>query len=179
MHQLLLLRHAKSSWDDPKLPDRDRPLNKRGRRAAAAVREAIREFGLAPDVVLVSPSRRTLDTLAALEPWDETPVVETVEGLYLATARQLLEVLRNVNETVRSLMLIGHNPGMHELAVQLVGQGQDNEQGRRLIEKFPTAALAELSIAGTWRQLNGNGGHLVRFLTPRDLRDGEAAEAAP
>src|ERR1700739_1274774 len=84
MHQLLLLRHAKSSWDEPKLADRDRPLNKRGRNAAAAMREAMRNLGLAPDVVLLSPARRTRETLAALEPWDDTPVVEPLEQLYLA-----------------------------------------------------------------------------------------------
>ena len=94
MHQLLLLRHAKSSWDDPKLEDRDRPLNKRGRRAAAAMRQAMLDLGLAPDVVLASPARRTQETLAALEPWDDTPLIEAVDALYLANATQLLAVLR-------------------------------------------------------------------------------------
>ena len=121
MHQLLLLRHAKSSWDDAKLADRDRPLSKRGRRAATAMRKAMIDLGLTPDLVLVSPSRRTQETLAALEPWDDTPLVEQVETLYLASAQQLLAVLRDVNETVRSVMLIGHNPGMQELAVLLAG----------------------------------------------------------
>lgn len=174
MHQLLLLRHAKSSWDDPKLPDRDRPLNKRGRRAAASMREHLHELGLAPDVILVSPSRRTMETLAALEPWDETPVVEQIERLYLATSTQLLEILRSASETVRSLMLIGHNPGIHELAVLLAASAPESETRRRLGEKFPTGALAELSVAGTWRQLGANGCRLVRFLTPRD---GEAEAA--
>src|SRR5579863_2056432 len=121
MHQLLLLRHAKSSWDDPKLSDRDRPLNKRGQRSAAAMRKAMEELGLAPDLILVSPARRTRETLAALEPWNDTPLVEPLESLYLASAGQLLSVLRQTNETVRSAMLIGHNPGMHELAVSLAG----------------------------------------------------------
>jgi len=121
MHQLLLLRHAKSSWEDAALPDRDRPLNKRGRRAAAAMRQAMRELGLAPDLVLVSPARRTQETLTGLQPWDDTPLVEQLETLYLATAQQLLAVLRGVHETVRSVLLIAHNPGMHELAVMLAG----------------------------------------------------------
>lgn len=177
MHQLLLLRHAKSSWDDPKLADRDRPLSKKGRRAAGAMRNAMRELGLCPDVVLVSPSRRTLETLAALEPWDETPLLEPVEALYLASAQQLFEVLRGVNETVRSLLLIGHNPGMHELATALAGRAP-NEAARRLAGSFPTAALAEFALAGPWQAIEQGGGWLVRFLTPRDLRDGEAAETA-
>jgi phosphohistidine phosphatase len=168
MHQLLLLRHAKSSWDEPKLADRDRPLNKRGRNAAAAMREAMRNLGLAPDVVLVSPARRTRETLAALEPWDDTPVVEPLEQLYLAGARQLLEVLQNLSETVRSVMLVGHNPGMQELAALLIGQ-PTTDQARRLAEKFPTGALAEFAVRGTWESLDAGGGQLVRFLTPRDL----------
>ena len=166
MHQLLLLRHAKSSWDDAKLPDRDRPLSKRGRRAAAVMRKAVFDLGLTPDVVLVSPSLRTQETLAALEPWDDTPLVETVEALYLATAEQLLAVLRGVNETVRSVMLIAHNPGMHELAVSLTGGSHD-----RLNAGFPTAALAEFGVATQWQQLDAAGTRLVRFLTPRDLQE--------
>lgn len=169
MHQLLLLRHAKSSWDDPKLADRDRPLSKRGRRAAAAMRKAMLDLGLTPDVVLVSPSRRTQETLAALEPWDDTPLVEPVEALYLATAPQLLAILRGVNETVRSLMLIGHNPGMHELAVLLASTTAANDANRRVTAGFPTAALAEFSVATQWQQLDAAGARLVRFLTPRDL----------
>jgi len=121
MRQLLLLRHAKSSWDDKTLPDRDRPLNPRGRRSAAAMRLAMRDLGLAPDMVMLSPSRRTTETLDALEPWDEVPLIDPMAGLYLATAAQLLEVLHDAPETVRSVMLIGHNPGLHDLAVRLVG----------------------------------------------------------
>ena len=168
MHQLLLLRHAKSSWDVPKLADRDRPLNKRGRHAAAAMRTAMHDFGLAPDVVLVSPARRTQETLAALEPWDETPVVEPLEILYLASVQQLLDVLQGLSETVRSVMLIGHNPGMQELAALLVARPVP-EQAKGLAEKFPTGALAEFAIRGTWADLDAGGGQLVRFLTPRDL----------
>ena len=166
MHQLLLLRHAKSSWDNAKLPDRERPLSKRGRRAAAAMRKAMLDLGLTPDVVLVSPSRRTLETLAALEPWDDTPLVETVEALYLATAQQLLGVLRGVNETVRSVMLIAHNPGMHELAVSLTGGSHDP-----LNAGFPTSAVAEFGVATRWQQLDAAGTRLVRFLIPRDLQE--------
>jgi phosphohistidine phosphatase len=181
MHQLLLLRHAKSSWDDATLPDRDRPLNKRGRRSAAAMRQALHQLGLAPDLVLVSPARRTRETLAGLEPWDETPLVESVEVLYLATAQQMVLVMRGVPETVRSVLLIGHNPGLHELAVLLSGAAHaDDPSGlaKRLAEGFPTGALAELSIAGSWQQLDAGSGRLVRFLAPRDLRNGEVPETA-
>jgi phosphohistidine phosphatase len=174
MHQLLLLRHAKSSWDDPRLPDRERPLSKRGRRAAAAMRQAIIDLGLVPDMVLVSPARRVQQTLAALEPWDETPLIEPVEALYLADARQMLVLLREVHETVRSVMLIGHNPGLHELATLLAANSGESEHKRRLLAAMPTGALAEFAIATQWQHLDGGGTRLVRFLAPRDLAESMA-----
>jgi len=172
MRQLILLRHAKSSWDDPRLPDHARPLNARGRRAAAAIREVMREKGLQPDLVLVSSARRTLQTLEALEPWDETPLIEPLDSLYLAAAPQLLQALQDVSETVRSLMLVGHNPGLHDLALLLVGaQGMaaDGHDRARLAEAFPAGALAEFTVASSWRGLGEGGGRLVRFVCPSDL----------
>jgi len=175
MRQLLLLRHAKSSWDNKALPDQDRPLSPRGRRAASLMRRAMRDLGLAPDIVMLSPSRRTRETLEALEPWDEAPLIEPVDSLYLATGPQLLEVLHGVAETVRSVMLIGHNPGMHELAMLLVaprGTAARHGPGRaieRLAAGYPTGALAEFAIAGPWSGLGEGGGRLLRFLLPRDL----------
>lgn len=154
------------------MPDRDRPLNARGRRAAIAMRQAMRDLGLCPDVVLVSTARRTLETLEALEPWDDTPLIEPMDSLYLANPIQIGAALHGVAETVRSVMLIGHNPGLHDFAVSLVGPrgmsgGGVNE--RTLAQGFPTAALAEFVIAGSWWDLREGGGRLVRFLTPRML----------
>ena len=85
---------------------------------------------------------------------------------------------RDVSDTVRSLMLIGHNPGMHEFAMSLTGRNSVDNAADRLAAGFPTGALAEFAVATPWRQLGAGGGQLVRFLTPRDLRDGEAAETA-
>ncbi len=169
MHQLLLLRHAKSSWDDTKLADRDRPLNERGHRAAAAMRQAMHELGLAPDLVLVSPARRTLQTLDALEPWDDTPLLEQFEALYLAGPTELLGILHDVPETVRSVLLIGHNPGMHDLAQALIAGAQPTDAARRLAKGYPTGALAEFAVAGPWSRLGAGGGRLTRFITPREL----------
>lgn len=172
MRQLLLLRHAKSSRDDPQLPDRDRPLNPRGRRGAASMRRAMRRLRLEPDLVLVSPARRTLETLEALEPWDETPLIEPVEALYLGSATQLLTVLHGVSDVVRSVLLIGHNPGLHELATQLAGdpdKAPHPDSARRLAEGFPTGALAEFTIPAPWWGLEPGGGRLIRFLTPREV----------
>ena len=172
MRQLLLLRHAKSSWDDPKLPDRERPLSGRGRKAAAAMARDMHDLGLAPDVVLVSPSRRTMQTLEALEPWEDTPLTETMEALYLATGPQLLKALNGVAETARSVLLIAHNPGLHDLAVTLVGPdaiAHGSRDVRRLAERYPTGALAEFAVTGSWRTLGEGGVRLMRFLCPRDL----------
>jgi phosphohistidine phosphatase len=174
MRQLLLLRHAKSSWDDPAQPDHARPLSAGGRGAAAALRQAMRDLGLVPDVVLVSSARRTLQTLEALSPWDETPIIEPMNELYLATAAQLLKVVRGVSPTVRSLMVVGHNPGLHDLAMALAGahaMSSNSNMLRRLAEGFPAGALAEFTVAPGWRDLGGGdgGSRLVRFLCPRDL----------
>jgi phosphohistidine phosphatase len=172
MRQLLLLRHAKSSWDDPRLSDHARPLNARGRRAARAMAAAMRDLGLAPDVVLVSSARRTLQTLEALGPLEGPPLIEPMDDLYLAPWQRLLEVLRRVPETVRSVLLIGHNPGLHELALALAGpagMALAGPEGQRLAESYPTAALAEFAIAVPWSALAPGCGRLLRFLVPTDL----------
>jgi phosphohistidine phosphatase len=173
MRQLLLLRHAKSSWDDADAPDFARPLNPRGRAAAAAMRTAMAGLGLAPDQVLVSTSKRTLETLEALEPWDETPLVEPMDSLYLAPATGLLCALQDVQPTVRSVMVIAHNPGLHELAVLLMGNPSPaGTDVRRLQEGYPSGALAEFVVAAPWADLAEGGGRLIRFLCPRDLPAG-------
>jgi len=170
MHQLLLLRHAKSSWDDAAMADRDRPLNKRGRRSAGAIRLAMREFGLIPDLILVSTAKRTMETMSALEPWDDTPLVEPMDDLYLASEGLLLATLHAVAETVRTVLLIGHNPGMHDLAVLLADpQASAAKPLSQLREGFPTGALAEFTVTGPWFRLGAGGGRLMRFLTPRML----------
>ncbi len=172
MRQLLILRHAKSSWDSAASPDRDRPLNARGRHAATIIRQAMRDLGLVPDMVLVSTARRTQETLELLEPWDDAPLVEPMDSLYLATAEELLAALHDVPETVRSVLLIGHNPGLHDLALDLAGSQAINSGGtteRALAAGFPTTALAEFVVASAWCDLREAGGRLVRLLTPRSL----------
>jgi phosphohistidine phosphatase len=179
MRQLLLLRHAKSSWDDPALSDHARPLNARGRRAAAAIAQAMRELGLGPDLVLVSSARRTLQTLEALTPFEDAALIEPMDALYLAPWRRLLEALQEVPETVRSVLLIGHNPGLHELALVLAGPQAVSRGGagmQRLAEGYPTGALAEFTIASPWRLLESGGGRLVRFIQPRDLLAADSTE---
>lgn len=168
------MRHAKSSWDDPSLSDHARPLNRRGRMAAEAMRRTMGELGLAPDLVLVSSARRTMQTLEALEPWADTPLIEPMDSIYLAMAPALLQTLRGVSDTVRSVMLLAHNPGLHELAMMLVGahgMAHMDSTLQRLAEGYPTAALAEFAVTGPWRGIGNGGERLVRFVSPRDLPD--------
>ena len=136
------------------------------------MRQAMKELGLAPDVVLVSSARRTLQTMEALEPWEDTPLIEPMDALYLASPQQMLTVLRGVAETARSVLLVGHNPGLHETAMLLVGpqiMAMGAPATRRLAEGYPTGALAEFAVAGSWRSIGEGGGRLLRFLCPRDL----------
>jgi phosphohistidine phosphatase len=174
MRQLLLLRHAKSSWDDPRLSDHARPLNARGRRAATAMAQVMRDLRLSPDIVLVSSARRTLQTLEALAPFEDGPLVEPMDDLYLAPWQRLLDLLRNVPQTARSVLLIGHNPGLHDLGLALLGaSAAPTAEARRLAEGYPTGALAEFTLASPWHLLEAGGGQLVRFLAPRDLPTAE------
>jgi phosphohistidine phosphatase len=166
--QLFLLRHAKSSWDDPSIPDHDRPLNKRGRKAAATMRQFIRSEGIRPDLVCVSSARRALQTLEALGPWDRPPSVEIEPELYLARSQKILELVHDVPPSSRVVMVIGHNPGLQDFATLLAGDSGD-ALVRRLTEAFPTGAMAKFKIDGDWSQVAPGSGRLTRLVTPREL----------
>jgi phosphohistidine phosphatase len=161
--RLALVRHAKSSWADPALADHDRPLNARGRRAAALVGEHLRAEGVEPDLVLCSSAtraRQTLD-LFALAPATDI-VIE--DQLYGAAAHELLVRVRRIPARVGSAMVIGHNPGIEELMGDLVG---DRET---VPDKFPTGAVADLRLSiPSWPDLDAGTGHLHAFLIPRNL----------
>ncbi len=140
------------------------------------IRTAINDLGLQPDIILVSTARRTLETLEHLDPWDETPLIEPMDSLYLAEVPQIFAVLRDVAETARSVMVIGHNPGLHDVALALVGTevladpaAAHQTPLRPLTQGFPTGALAEFVVPGHWSQIGPGAARLVRFLTPRDL----------
>lgn len=171
--QLFLLRHAKSSWEDLSLPDHDRPLSKRGRKAAAAMRELFRSEKISPDLVWVSSARRTLQTLEGLQPWDKKPIVEVKEALYLASAPKILALLRDIPDSAGVVLLIGHNPGLHELAVLLFGgrdHAADDPLAQRLADAYPTGALAQFALDCPWSQIGKGSGRLARFVVPRELK---------
>jgi phosphohistidine phosphatase len=117
----------------------------------------------------VSSALRTLQTLEALQPWDEQPEIEVTDALYLATAQQILERLRKIPDSTRAALVIGHNPGLQELAVLLAGEMDEDARTRRMAEAFPTGALAEFSLDRSWSRIGRGSGQLTRFVTPREL----------
>jgi phosphohistidine phosphatase len=163
---LYLLRHAKSSWDDPELADRERPLAPRGRKAASAMAKHLLKENIQPDLVLCSPSLRTRQTVERMAAALRRSPVEVEDDLYGAAATSLLERLRRVPDSHASVLLVGHNPGLHDLALALAGRGAPS----RLAEKFPTGALATLEHDGSWAELGARSCTLTGFVLPRELR---------
>ena len=171
MKIILLLRHAKSAWGQPGLDDHERPLNKRGERAAEAMAEHIVHNAPRPDLILCSTAVRTRQTLAPLVHRLATPAppIALEKGLYLASERELLVRLRAVPEEVSTVLLIGHNEGIGELASALADDGEPGALVR-LHEKFPTGALATLQLdEAPWRDLAPGAAELITFVRPRDL----------
>ncbi|MCH7806323.1 MAG: histidine phosphatase family protein [Proteobacteria bacterium] len=170
MKTLFLLRHAKSSWDDPGCADFDRPLNGRGRKAAGAIGAYIKEKNLVPDLVLSSPSARTRETLERLQKGMARQVfIQYPEILYLASPETILNTIRTAAASAARLMITGHNPGLHQLALRLAKAGS-HEDYAAMEFKFPTAALAEIAFPGEdWANLKEGGGELKRFILPRSL----------
>lgn len=172
MKTLYILRHAKAVPDDPD-GDAARPLAKRGRKGAAAIGAYLAGLKPLPRLVLCSSAQRTRETLDEVMPsLDSAARVLYEDGLYLASAGRLIERLQLLPETVESVLLIGHNPGLHQLAVTLASDRDSN--GAALAAGFPTAALAVLRIAGAWSALRPHQAKLVDYQTPKSLnRDRE------
>lgn len=167
MKRLHLLRHAKSSWDEPGLSDHDRPLAPRGRRAAKLVADHLEWRGIEPVLVLCSPAKRTRQTLTRISSaLGEGTDVRIEPDLYGASAGELLSIVNAIPGEPGSVMLIGHNPGIKDLAIQLARPAP--ELGR-LQHKFPTAALATLEFEGPWRELAPGGAELASFVKPKQL----------
>jgi phosphohistidine phosphatase len=168
---LLLLRHAKSAWGDARLEDHERPLNGRGERSARAMADHIAHKAPHPDLILCSTAMRTRQTLAPLlkRLGPPSPPIALENGLYLASEEALLDRLRAVADGVGTVLLIGHNDGIGQLAAALAGSGPA-EPLARLREKFPTGALAVLRLGdGPWSELAPGAAKLIEFVRPRDL----------
>jgi phosphohistidine phosphatase len=168
MKTLTLLRHAKSGWDDAVPRDFDRPLNPKGRRAAQVMGRFLKTQGAAFDHVLASPALRVVETLVEVEygygraltpAWDKR--------VYLASAATLLDLIRDLPEQAGTALVVGHNPGLEDLVLDLVADGGDL---REAVEaKYPTAAVATMTWDGAWADLRSGAATLGAFTRPRDL----------
>ena len=170
MKTLILMRHAKSAWDDPQQKDIDRPLNGRGRKAAPRMGAWLAGAGYKPDVVLCSAAlraRETLELVRASLPDNATG--EHTRARYMAAPREMLGEIAKVPATAETVMLVGHNPGIGSLAGLLAGRGGVKALGR-LHSKFPTAAIAILGFnVARWTDVAPESGILLAFHRPRDL----------
>jgi len=165
--RLFLLRHAKSAWNDPTLRDRDRPLAPRGRKAAKRVGRWARRHDVRPQLVVCSSAVRARQTLERVLPGLGEPAVWIEVTLYAAAADTLLARVRALPEEVDEAMLVGHNPGLMELALLLAAPGPKRKRAR---SNVPTGALVELEIeAGRWADVEPGEARMTRFVVPRDL----------
>lgn len=168
MKTLVLMRHAKSAWTSDNVPDHDRPLAPRGRESAPRMATWLSKKKLTPQLVLCSTARRVKETydLVRAALGTEPPVRES-RRLYMALPREILAEIGKSPDDIKTLMVIGHNPGMGSLAHWLAGQG-DRQELARLAEKFPTAAVAVLDFdVERWAEIDADGGTLRHFVTPK------------
>ena len=177
MKDLLLFRHAKAEEAGPGGGDIDRPLSLRGRKSAQRMAEHMAQDGVRHDLILCSAALRTRQTLAALlEVYGAQAAVAIEPGLYLADVRQLAARLRAAPDHARSVLIIGHNPGLHELAIDLAERDRlrDAPTKARLARKFATAALARFELRlDTWAKFSPSPAagavRLSAYTTPADL----------
>jgi phosphohistidine phosphatase len=165
MKRLILTRHAKSSWDDPLTPDHDRPLNDRGKAAAADLGQWLASRGYVPDEVLCSDALRTRKTWSGIAPaLPGTPVLELKPALYHAGPDVMLAVLRHAKGD--TVMMIGHNPGIAEFAGRLVAKAVPNPDFAR----YPTGATLVVDfLADDWPDVAFGQGAVVDFVIPREI----------
>ncbi|MGZ2487999.1 phosphohistidine phosphatase [Rhizobium pisi] len=168
-HRLILLRHAKSAWPDG-VADRERPLADRGRKAAPVIGAYMAREKLIPDLVLVSPARRARETWKLVRGAFSKKVSEReAADIYEVSAERILDMIRAVEPGIRTLLIIGHNPGIENAASLIMVDGDADAVGR-MREKFPTAGLAviDLDLDG-WDEIAAGTGYLARFVTPQSL----------
>ncbi len=173
--RLVLLRHAKSDWPDD-VPDHERPLARRGRRDAPAAGRWLRKSGYVPDLVLCSTARRARETWQlAEEELGALPQTTFEPRVYGASATDLADLARQQPPDVRTLLIVGHEPAMRALTLELAdAQPEDGDLAAlgRVRAKFPTAAIAVLTFTGTWPELAPRQARLTGFAVPGDFRSG-------
>ena len=171
MKRLGLLRHAKSSWADSEMCDFDRPLKKRGIKAAEAMGEELRRREIAFDLVLASPAKRIVETIACFEEGFARSLNSRFErGIYEASALSLWQIVESASNGAESLLLVGHQPGLQALATMLASRSDARQHEIR--DYFPTAAFAMIAFdADDWRRIEPGTGRVELYLTPRALED--------
>jgi phosphohistidine phosphatase len=172
MIRLAVLRHAKSSWDEPGLNDHNRPLNDRGWKAARRMGRELKHRGLHFDFVLASTAARVRETIDGVqEKYDFDAPIRFEPRVYMADAGTLLDLVRALAGDAQSALIVGHNPSLERLVVEL---SHDDRRGlrHRVSEKFPTAALAVVELpAGSWAEVQPGSGEIVELILPRELGD--------
>jgi phosphohistidine phosphatase len=166
--RLYILRHAKSSWDDPGQPDHERPLAPRGRRTLPVIVDHMAAHDIRPELVLCSSARRTRETCEGIAPSGEVLIERP---LYDSSCEQLIERLRRLPAETSSVMVIGHNPAMQMLALKLAGTRGTPASGQlaEIERKFPTGALATLRLHCEWTALAAGCGELLDYMRPKAL----------
>ena len=164
------MRHGKSDWGDETIDDFDRPLNKRGRKAATAVGAYLQKQDRIPQLILCSASKRTTKTAKKLmKIFDPTPEIDQLSSLYLAPPNDILSLLKSVPEKIDHVLVIGHNPGLHSLAISL-GSRDFPGPHEAAVWHFPTAAVAQFSLdIDQWADINRDSATLTDFITPKTL----------
>lgn len=165
--RIVLLRHAKADW--PQVSDHDRPLAERGRRDAPAAGRWLAGAGVLPDLTLCSPALRARETWRLFAPeLPQRPKTRYDDRLYEASLGELIAVVNGVDNQVKDLMLVGHNPGMHALAEALAGEADGELRARMHRGGYPTSAVSVLSLTGPWQSVEHGVATLVAYWTPHD-----------
>lgn len=169
MRRLMLLRHTKSDWPSG-VDDHERPLARRGRHAGPLMGNYMAREGLLPDLAVISTARRTRETWELVCPAFAEPIAELDERrIYEAPAGSIIDVIHETGIDIHTLLLVGHNPGLQDLALDLIGRADGNDLGR-LREKYPTGGLAVIDFdIGSWSEVAARAGRLERFRTPKTL----------
>ena len=162
MKNLFLLRHAKSSWDNAALSDFDRPLSKRGISNAIMLSKYIQKHSISFDLVLSSPSERTQSTLdLVLNSFDPIPKTSLKDSIYHASPSNLSQLIKELDDEINNLLIIGHNPGLHILTEILTNES---------IVKFPTCALAKITNFNHWKDIDAGILNLESLISPKELK---------
>ncbi|AYJ80069.1 phosphohistidine phosphatase [Aliarcobacter cryaerophilus ATCC 43158] len=160
MKELILIRHSKSSWDNPFLEDFDRPLNKRGEKNAPFIAKILKQKGLTPDLIISSPSKRTKQTLDFfLKEFDFKNEIIFEESIYEAPFENLLKVIKNIDDRYKTIFLFGHNPGLNDLVAFLLGSFEEN---------IPTSGVLKINFdIKKWENIKEKIGILEFFIYPK------------